>query len=171
MQLQLSDILSIIQVTGLILTLLLVAIQLRNTNRIAESASYNTLTQIFTTFLNGMVVDKQLSNLWYDKGRYRPGELTTEEKNQFFILCSQYFGFHENLYIQNKRGVLPKEFYDGWQEDLKKNLHLPGFIFYWEDEGEEFTSSFRKFVDQHREKSKVEEKVGKTEENELKSGS
>jgi hypothetical protein len=62
------------------------------------------------------------------------------------MLCAQYFGFHENLYIQHQRGGFPRELYDGWSLDLQKNLHQDGFLAYWAEQGEEYTSSFQEHV-------------------------
>lgn len=56
------------------------------------------------------------------------------------------FGFHENLYILRKTKSLPDEFYQGWKNDLEKNLQQPGFLLYWQEHGDEFASGFRDYI-------------------------
>jgi hypothetical protein len=143
---QLTEVLSAIQSIAVVISLTSIFIQLRQTNRLAQTNSYQNLFQSHNDWLTAIIQDGYLGTLFF-KGRETPQDLTQEEKIRFFLLCTQWFSFHENAFIQHHKGVLPEELYRGWQRALVRHLQQPGFADYWTEEKEEYAPSFVAYVD------------------------
>ena len=142
---QIAEIFSIIESVAFLVALIAVFAELRYNNRIAISSAYQELTSTFNGFVMSVAQDARLTEL-YTTGRHHPEKLIEAEKERFFFLCAQMYGFHENLYVLRKTGSLPDEFYKGWQMDLFKNLRQPGFLLYWQEQGDEYCPGFRGYV-------------------------
>ncbi len=149
---------------AVIFTLIAVFIQLRRNNQISTSSAYQSLTSTFNQFIMSITQDDRLLEL-YTRGRHHPEKLTQDEKERFFFLCAQMYGFHENLYILRQTKSLPKEFYEGWRMDLMKNLQQAGFLLYWQEQGDEYATGFRKYVNELLEPKTEKKKVTKPDNN------
>jgi|ERR1022692_254644 hypothetical protein len=119
--------------------------QLRLSRQTAQNDIYQSNVATFNQFLGSLANSAEVNSIFM-RGRYSPDSLSVEEKERFFMLCAQYYGFHENLYIQYQRHGFSQDLYDGWNLDLQKNLHQDGFLAYWAEQGEEYTASFQRHV-------------------------
>jgi len=143
---QIAQVFGIVEAIAVVVSLIAIFMQVRQTRRLAESSAYQSLFDSYNQLMVAIAQDKELSVI-FKKGRTTPDKLSKSDKARFFFLCVQWFDFHENLYIQYRNGVLPARLYDGWQQALKNNLPLPGFMSYWNEEKDEYTSSFREYID------------------------
>jgi hypothetical protein len=144
---QLADLSTIIEAIAVVVTLIALFFQLRQTNKIARTTAYQNLCDTYNQFICTVVQSEQLSDLFYRTGRLKPETLDATQEAQFFFVATLYFGFHENLFIQKQNGILPRELYQGWKSALKYNLQTPGFEAYWKREKREYVPSFRVYVD------------------------
>jgi hypothetical protein len=135
----------VVQGIGIIAALCGVYSQLHLYQKTAQNDIYQSNVGTFNQFI-GSIASNQDVNSIFMRGRHCPNGLSEAERERFFMLCAQYFGFHENLYIQFQRRGFPRELYDGWELDLHRNLHQAGFIAYWLEQGEEYTMSFQSQV-------------------------
>lgn len=140
-----TTILVLLQGIGVLVALGGVYSQLRLSRQTAQNDIYQSNVGTFNQFVGGIANSAEVNSI-YMRGRHSPDSLSEEEKERFFMLCAQYFGFHENLYIQHQRRGFPQDLYDGWSLDLQKNLYQDGFLAYWAEQGEEYTASFQRQV-------------------------
>jgi hypothetical protein len=141
-----TTIVILVQGVGIIAALGGVYWQLRVLRQTAQNDIYQNNVAAYNQFLGSIASSEELNSL-YTKGRYHPESLSETDKARFFMLCVQYFIFHENLYIQYRRQGVPREVYDGWSIALQKNMHQAGFLAYWSEQGREYTVTFQRHVD------------------------
>jgi hypothetical protein len=141
-----TTIIVLVQGFGILAALGGVYSQLRLSRQTAQNDIYQSNVGAYNQFIGSMASSSDLNSI-FTRGRHSPDSLSEAEKERFFMLCVQYFGFHENLYIQYERRGFPREIYDGWSVALQKNLHQAGFLAYWKEQGDEYTASFQRQVE------------------------
>ena len=139
-----SQIVAAIAVVG---TLPFIAIQTRISRRIAEGDSYQSIVSSVNQFFSTLAITEGAADL-YIRGRKDPTTLTDEERTRFFYASVQWFCFHENLYLQQSRKLLPKEYFEAWSEAFRHDLRDPGFVGYWQQERLDFALGFQNYVDE-----------------------
>jgi hypothetical protein len=146
----------IAEAIAVVATLLFIAVQIRETRRIAAADSYQGLFQSVNQFYNTLSTTHGLAQL-YIKGRKHPASLAEEERSRFFYACVQWFCFYENLYLQYSHGLLPKQYFDAWCEAFTHDLRDPGFVAYWKQERLDYAKEFRMYVDRTLKKHGITE--------------
>ncbi|GAA0917934.1 hypothetical protein [Virgisporangium aurantiacum] len=140
---------SIAQMVGavaVVATLPFIAVQSRVSRRIAECDSYHNLVSSVSQFYATLATVEGAADL-YIRGRKEPASLEREERARFFYSCVQWFCFHENLYLQHSRGLLPRQYFAAWREAFRRDLGDPGFVAYWHHERLDYAIDFQRYVD------------------------
>ena len=142
----LAEIAQILAALAVIVTLIFIAVQVRETRRIASGGSYQTLLQNVNAFFNSLSTHEGLGRIYWN-GRKDPSILDDDQQVRFFYLCVQWFCFFENLFLQYSHGLLPKEHFKAWCNALEEDLYDPGFLLYWQHEKFDYAEDFRNYVD------------------------
>jgi hypothetical protein len=142
-----ANVFQIIEAVAVVATLLFIALQIRETRRIAAADSYQGLFQSVNQFYNTLSMNEGFASI-YLEGRKNPAALNNEERARFFYACVQWFCFYENLYLQYSHGLLPKQYFDAWCGAFRHDLRDLGFVLYWKQERLDFAKEFRDYVDQ-----------------------
>jgi hypothetical protein len=116
----LSDLVSVAQVVEavvVVVSLLFIAAQLRQTTELAKAENVRELTTHTIAFNASLYQDPGLITLWYGFGQnldpMKPGD-----RLRYREMLTQWLLLHMNIYFQWKRGLLAPEIYHPWWEDL-----------------------------------------------------
>jgi hypothetical protein len=93
-----TTVLILLQGVGILAALGGVIFQIRLSRQAAQNAIYQDNVMTFNQFISSIANDSSVNYIFFI-GRYSPQSLSRVDKERFFMMCAQYFGFHENLYI------------------------------------------------------------------------
>ena len=86
---------------AVVVSMLYLAIQVRENSRFARASIYQSTTEMMSSFVKLLGQDKGLSQLYFT-GLMRPEELAEDERRQFNSLFAYSLAAQENLFIQHK---------------------------------------------------------------------
>ena len=110
---------------AVIITLIYLAVQLRQYALGMNSATFHSIMQGFN-HLNTMFVSEPALAEVYDRGMADPQSLSPDERRQYVWLTRCYVNIYENLYQQFARGACPEEYWVRYARELKQTLDTPG---------------------------------------------
>lgn len=141
-----KTILTVVESLAVVGSILFVGFQLRETRRITAGNGYQAWLDGMTQFFMSLAQDPKLADLYW-RGRNNLEDLKKEEVPRFFYLCVTYFALIEDLYVQNRQGLIPNEVFLPWQHGFQENLTGSGFTEYWKLEASHFAPVFREYVE------------------------
>jgi hypothetical protein len=110
---------------AVIVTLIYLAVQLRQYALGINSATFHSIMQGFNHLNTMFVSDPALADM-YDRGMADPASLSPDERRQYVWLTRCYVNIYENLYQQFARGACPEEYWIRYARELKQTLDSPG---------------------------------------------
>jgi hypothetical protein len=139
---------------GVVITLIYLALQIRqNTRQVEQSlqvsraqALRDTYTPVWT--LEG-ARDPELATL-YARGMAQPEVLSSEEQIRFFFLVGTIFGDIEKNHLTYEQGLLTDERWASQLRQLTFYISQPGGAYYWQRFRSMHTRAFAKVVEQQR---------------------
>jgi len=131
---------------AVVISLVYLAVQIRQNTRSVRVASYQSWFDSYSTFSNTVLASPQLDELFH-RGRLDPEKLTPEERRHFNGLVRRGFRLFENLYYQRLQGVIDEHLYETWRAEWLRLAELPGIQLYWREEGAVFSEAFREEVE------------------------
>ena len=143
---QLAPVLTVIESLALIGSILFVGLQLKETRRITAGNAYQSWLDGMIPFFMALAQDPALADMYW-RGRNNLQDLEKSEIPRFFYLCVTYFALIEDLYVQNRQGLIPNEVFLPWQHGFQENLTGSGFSEYWKLEANHFAPVFRDYVE------------------------
>jgi hypothetical protein len=110
-----TKIASIAESIFVIISVLLIVIQLRKQTELARAANSQKAFELSSPFNLELIRDRDFARLWLK------GPDASDELDQFRheTLLIWWLLLHENIYYQWKRGLLEKEAYLAWEQDLR----------------------------------------------------
>lgn len=139
-------VLSALESLAVVGSILFVGFQLRDTRRITAGNAYQAWLDTMIPFFMSLAQDEKLAQLYWT-GRNKLSDLKKNDVPRFFYLCVTYFALMEDLYVQYRQGLIPKEVFLPWQHGFQENLTGSGFSEYWKLESSHFAPVFREYVD------------------------
>ena len=132
---------------AVVISLVYLAIQIRQNTRSVRVASYQSWFDSYSNFSNTVLASPELDALFH-RGTSDPGKLTPEERRHFNGLARRIFRLFENLYYQRLQGMIDADLYASWRENLGRGfVELPGIKLYLREEQGLFSEAFRKEVE------------------------
>jgi hypothetical protein len=120
----LSDLANGAQIVGavvVVVSLVFIAAQLRQTTELAKAENVRELTTHTIAFNASLYQDPELLTLWYSFGQnldaMKPGD-----RLRYREMLTQWLLLHMNIYYQWQRGLLAPEIYHPWREDLRTTV-------------------------------------------------
>jgi len=110
---------------AVIVTLIYLAVQLRQYALGINSATFHAIMQGFNQLNTMFVRDPALADV-YSRGMADPASLSSAERYQFVWLTRCYVNIYENLYQQFARGACPEAYWIRYARELKQTLDSPG---------------------------------------------
>ncbi len=147
-----AQVFSIVSSVGVFLSLIFVAIQVRDSTRAGRAATYQNIMNAWNEYLLTLLQDSQLLRI-RDKGMYKHDELSNEEVEIFSRLCEFELGFHENMLYQRRIGFMDSTVTIGWEAGFEDWINRPGPRTYWERRKDIWNPDLRDFVSKYLRRS------------------
>jgi len=132
---------------GVIVSLLYLAVQVRQNNRASAVSAKLASTQLLSEFVDGFINDPELMDVWL-RGRRDLDALGERDRLRFFNICLKAFWFFSAGHFQLRLGTLA---HDDWTEFLavfRFWLEGPGVQAWWQRVGRQrFGAGFIALVD------------------------
>ncbi|SRR6266446_8698133 len=152
MKTQNAAIASWIQAVAVVVTLVFIAIQIRQQTNLSRAANVQASVGLITP-LNLKLTEPEMAKVWVE-GRHgwdqhvAPSEEEIR-KEQYENLLVTYLVFYENVFSQNQEGLIDNEIYQGWDKDLEAFIKHQRVKEYWTSERKaKYRPEFRKRVDE-----------------------
>ena len=131
---------------GVVVTLLYLAVQIRQNTRSSRTESYQAAVSS---------VSDQTFNLWmnpesarvFQLGMFDLETLSPFERNQFTGFMSAMVRNHENIHYQYVSGAIDQSLWRGWEWRIATTFSLPGVQVWWADQREAYSAEFQALID------------------------
>jgi hypothetical protein len=149
MKIKLTEWASVAEIVGavaIIISLLYVSIQVRDSTRAIKSTATNDAATAMQSWYLTVGSDQQTAHVFYT-GMVNPEALSAEEMFQFIMITHAAFLGFQNSYLLAEQGTLDPEIRESITNTLIATKDLPGYKIYWRQRGPLFNKSFREFVE------------------------
>ena len=146
---------------AVVVSMLYLAIQVRENSRFARASIYQSTTEMMSSFVKLLGQDKGLSQLYFT-GLMRPEELAEDERLQVNSLFAYSLAAQENLFIQHKYGFTPDMSQDRWEFLLGGQLQTRGGALFWSTNQRQFNPDFVAYANAAIAAQKAERAATKT---------
>ena len=126
----------------MVVSLLYVAVQVRQNTRSVRAATYQAFSESYRDFRTLLVKDERLGILW-SKGLRSRSELTASERFQFDALMMNWTRTAELQFYQEIKGLVDEPFYRGWMDEAVAVWRMPGAREWWSENKRFFNANFR----------------------------
>jgi hypothetical protein len=134
---------------GVIVSVLYLAIQIRQNTRSVRSSAYQSVVSSSVQMAAAYANDESLAELW-PKGAREYSTLSEPERFRFGLFAYSVFRSYENLFFQYKQGAVEPDLWQGFRNMLVRDLKTPGLVTWWESQRNIFSSAFQRYVDELR---------------------
>jgi hypothetical protein len=142
---QLGSIGEVVGALATVVTLLYLAVQIRQNTRSIRSASIASYVQSSNAISNLLATDPQVCDLYF-KGLEDPGSLTESDRRRFIILLGSYVISLQQADQMESAGTLPRALADQYVAMVDWLACQPGFVVWHELWGDTMPASFAKRV-------------------------
>jgi hypothetical protein len=132
---------------GVIVTLIYLAIQLRQNTRASHATAVQNSMENSARFSELISTDRDLGRTFW-LGLSNPEELNAEEMRRFVSILNVFMRRESVAYYLYQEGTMPKELWAARVASLTGALNQPGLKVYLESAAESLPSEFRAFVEQ-----------------------
>ena len=135
---------AIIQTIVVVISLIYVAIQVKDSTKSVESQTYQAIISCYAEIEARISENNETSRIFTSgcKGE----KLNSYESERFRQLVCSIFNFYENLYYQYRQGLLKESLWGGWCLTMRKQLEKPGILKYWADNCYLYSYDFFEYV-------------------------
>ena len=126
----------------MVVSLLYLAIQIRQNTRSVRASTYQAFSESFRDFRNFLVGNERLGATWL-KGLRSRSQLSEQERAVFDTLLMNFLRGVEVSFYQQANGLLDEDFYTGWLDEALVIWRLPGPRDWWLENAQYFNPEFR----------------------------
>lgn len=141
----LANIFTIIEATAVVVTLVAIFFQIKQTNSLNMSNSYQQLTAAYNEVILGIAENKDLHDL-YLIGKEAPEKLNEVELARFYLITASILTFYESLFFLREKNLIADDQFSGWKRALAGNLEQLGYKRYWVERSYRYSTGFQEFV-------------------------
>jgi len=143
---QLGSIGSIISGIAVVISLIYLAIQIRQNTEAGRTSTYQSIVSDFGTMNNNLAGNPELSHMFVDAlENYH--EFNDQEKARISQMFFQIFRMFENMFYQQKKGYLDQDLWIGWKRLMLTYFARPGFQTWWEHRRVVYAEPFVQFLE------------------------
>ena len=146
----LSDLANIAEIVGgvaVVVSLVYLAIQVRQNTYSVRSASLQANTALWSSMLSNLANPGLVEA--YAAGLTGRKDISPLQYTQFFLLCRGLFVAFEDQHYQFRHGILDEETYRGYERAISEQLlAFRGFRIWWAQSKNVFSQEFVKHVDE-----------------------
>ena len=130
---------------GVIVSLIFVGLEIRQSHQIARADVYQQRAAIFIQMMTAFVQPDRVTDAWDKLQKGQP--ITQQEKNQAMAIYYPAITYYENNHFQFQLGMLSEEHWQSSKNGIRGLASDQLFRDWWEDSGETFRNSFATEVD------------------------
>lgn len=131
---------------AVVVTLLYLAFEIRQTARAIRSSSFHGVTDSFNEINNLLARDESLARI-FRIGMEDLDSLTEDEKVRFGFMYMSPFRVFETIYFQKESGTVDPRLWEAEKRSMQFLLSGAGSRAWWRSNPLSFTSEFRRFVE------------------------
>jgi len=132
----------ILAAVGVVVSVLYLAIQVRQNTRSVRASTYQEFSESFRDFRTLLIGDERLGTLW-GRGLRSRSELSMPERAQFDALLMNFLRGVEVSFYQESQGLLDAAFYKGWLDEALAIWRQTGPREWWSEYSRFFNPAFR----------------------------
>jgi hypothetical protein len=132
---------------GVVVTLLYLAVQIRQNSRTVKAASAQAMLSSLAQTLSSLGASSQAARVFVI-GQTDVDQLTDDEQAQFALWLLGWFRILEQAYYQYRLGGLDPVLWDGHAAQLRSTMQSPAVRRWWAVRGPLFHPAFRRFIDE-----------------------
>ena len=142
-----KDIAEPVGIVAIVLSLLVVAYELRQSTALATSQAVFDINTATDEGYRDRTKNPELDEL-IERGHEKPASLSDRERSQFYKWMRAEMNVLEATWIYQDRGIIPQKDFDGYKNAICSRVITPGGRQYWEREAQYFASGMRNSVDE-----------------------
>jgi len=127
---------------GVVVSLLYLAVQIRQNTRSVRASTYEAFSESFRDFRNLLLANERLGSVW-GKGLRSRSALSEAERAQFDALLMNFLRGVEVSFYQQANGLLDDDYYQGWLDEALVIWSSPGPREWWSENSQFFNPEFR----------------------------
>ena len=131
---------------AIIVSLIYVGVQVKDSARAARSAATNDATVSIQSWYLELGSNRQTSELWFNAVT-SPEPLSTHDEFQFMVMAHAAMLGFQNSYLLTQEGTLDPEIREAITNSIVAINDLPGMKRYWRQRRSFFRGGFVKYVD------------------------
>ncbi len=143
---QLGSIGSIISGIAVVISLIYLAMQIRQNTEAERTSTYQSIVSDFGFMNNNLAGNAELSHMFVD-ALENYNKFDDEEKARISQMFFQIFRMFENMFYQQKKGYLDQDLWIGWKRLMLTYFARPGFQTWWEHRRVVYAEPFVEFLE------------------------
>lgn len=136
-----SAVAEILGAIAVVVTLIYLAIQIRQSTKVARSATRQAIAESAAQLGADMLENSGMAEIFVK--HFNGEELSAVEELRLQARCYRDMRHWENVHYQVSQGLVTKDQWSGFRKNLASLLTLPVYRRYWEHESEHFSQDFR----------------------------
>ena len=141
---KLANLAEIFGTAAIVVSLIYVAIQIRQNTRAMKLAAAQNVSQDVQNGLSFIAGDTEFARIHLE-AMSDIDSLAAAERHRFYVFLMRYLRTFENAYHQNKAGLLDEYVWDGFSEQIKLASRTSGYCAFWRDRHQYFGQEFQDF--------------------------
>ena len=144
----LSDLANISESIGgiaVVITLIYLAIQMRQNTRMMRAAAHHSANELGVQINLALGTNTEASRI-LQLGSASYTELNSHERLMFHLMMRANFSGAEDFYIQAREGLLDSDMWDSRKLSMARYLQQPGVQVWWEKNSDLFSTDFVKVM-------------------------
>jgi hypothetical protein len=145
----LSDLANIGQVIGaiaVVISLIYVALQIRQNTNAVRSATAQTVHEHFAKWYHLVAADDELARI-VANGLRDYGSLSEQQRVRFIATFMAFLSYSQNAFLKWREGLLASPLWLGWELVIMNLVCAPGGQAFWKDRAYMFGDEFRRYID------------------------
>jgi hypothetical protein len=145
----LNDLANIGQVIGaiaVVISLIYVALQIRQNTNAVRSATAQSVHEHFATWYHLLASDGELSQVLI-AGLKDYASLSEKDKGRFVCTFMAFLSYSQNAFMKWRQGLLAPSLWMGWEQIIMNFTSSPGGRAFWKERAYLFDEEFRRHVE------------------------
>lgn len=130
---------------GVIVSLIYLAIQIRQNTKSVRNSTYQEIVRDMTASTDLLASNSELARAWR-MGLQDFGALDADQRVRFGAYMLSLFRRLENILHQSNYGTLDPASWEGWRAALRNIVRQPGVVVWWHTAHTLFSRDFREYV-------------------------
>ena len=143
---------------GVIVTLIYLAIQIRQNTKMAKNQSYQAAVAAVSDWSREVGMDAESCRI-LQVGSIDRSSLSDVERGQFNLLMASFLRNCENIHYQHINGAIDAGTWSGWAKRTRSMLAPDGAQTWWKNTQTAYSAEFRRFVNEEHDDNDLPEGI------------